>query len=423
MIREPDAMDRPIDRPTLARRLLVPVLGGAGVLVLVLLMWPAISRWTAADRSVSRAQLRFGTVERGDLEHTVAVQGRVVAASRPTLYSPADGIASLRVREGETVAAGELLVEVESPELESRLRQERAGLDARSSDLRRLELETRQRDLQNAQDVELAEVRSEAASRLLERNRRLFELGLVNEIDLETSVDALEIARLELEQARQRLDLEREMHAFEVQDARLRRDRQRLVVEELERQVQELQLVSPFDGLVATLSVDDRDAVIRGQAIVGVVDLTDLEVEVGIPEAAADEVVPGVQAVVSVDGVEHDGTLTRIAPEVLSGQVLGRVVFDGGVPEGLRQNQRVATRIVLDRRRGVLIVPRGPFLESGGGRSVYVVDDGLARRISIEVGAVSVAQVEIVEGLAEGDEIVLSDMTRFEGADAVLLRN
>ncbi len=181
--------------------------------------------------------------------------------------------------------------------------------------------------------------------------------------------------------------------------------------------------MAPFDGLVATLSVDDRDAVIRGQPIVGVVDLTDLEVEVGIPEAAADEVAPGVHAVVSVDGVEHDGTLTRIAPEVLGGQVLGRVVFDGGVPAGLRQNQRVATRLVLDRRSAVLTVPRGPFLESGGGRSVYVVDDGLARRVPIEVGAVSVSQVEILDGLSEGDEIVLSDMTRFEGADAVLLRN
>jgi HlyD family secretion protein len=391
--------------------------------VAAVLAWPALDRWLSADRSVARERLRFGRVERGDLEHTVAVEGRVVAASRPTLYSTADGIASLRVAEGQKVAEGDVLAEVESPELESQLRQERAIAQALESDLGSLELQARQRNLENQQAVELGEVREAAAARLLERNQRLHDLGLVNEIDLETSRDDLKIRSLELEQARQRSELERETLRFQVEDARHRQQSQELVVAELERQVAGLTLRAPFDGLVSTLAVEDRDAVLRGQALLGIVDLSDLEVEVGIPENAADEVAPGVEAVITVDGNDFQGTLTRVAPEVRNGQVVGRVAFSGGVPSGLRQNQRLATRLLLERREGVLKVPRGPFLESGGGRSAYVVENGLARRRDIRVGAVSVAEVEILSGLEEGDEIVLSDMTQFDGADAVLVRN
>jgi HlyD family secretion protein len=421
MIREPSTMDRPVTRPTRSR-LWIGV-GLLGLVVAAFLLAPTVRRWTSADRSVARAQLRFGRVVKGDLEYTIAVQGRVVAGSRPTLFSPADGIVALRVHAGQQIVAGEILAEVESPELESRVQQEEATQEALESDLQRLGLSHRQRDLENQQAIELAEVRAAAAGRLVERNEKLFELGLVNEIDLETSRDASRVAELELEQSRQRLGVERDMREFELKDARLKVERQRLLVRELSRQVGALQLVAPFDGLVATLPAEDRDAVVRGQPLIGVVDLRDLEVEIEIPEAAADEVSPGMAAVVETDGVDHHATLTRVAPEVHDGQVLGRVTFDGGLPPGLRQNQRLSTRLVLDRRVGVLKVPRGPWLESGGGHRVFVVSDGLARLRDIEVGTVSVSEVEIVDGIEAGEEIVLSDMSRFEPATTVLLRN
>ncbi|MEE8526509.1 MAG: HlyD family efflux transporter periplasmic adaptor subunit [Thermoanaerobaculia bacterium] len=423
MIRDTSFMDQPVER---AKRLPRGLLLAVVVVALIaggLAVKPLISRWAAAEQSIERARLRFATVTRGDLIHDVSVQGRVVAASRPTLFSPSAGIVSLRVREGERVSAGDVLAVVESPEITSRLLQEQASLDASGSDLSRLGLSVRQRNLINEQRVELLEVRVDAARRLVARNQKLADAGLVNEIDLESARDELRIQSLELDQARRTVGLEREMLEFEIRDAGLRRDRQQLMVRDVERQVGELTLRSPFDGLVATLSVEDRDAVVRGQALVGVVDLGELEVEVAIPESYADDVAAGVEAVVVVDGVDHRGTLTRVAPEVRNSQVEGRVAFDGGTPAGLRQNQRLATRLVLDRRSNALKVPRGPFLESGAGRRIYVVADGLARLREISVGAVSVTEIEILDGLEAGEEIVLSDLSRFEGVETLLLRN
>ena len=89
-----------------------------------------------------------------------------------------------------------------------------------------------------------------------------------------------------------------------------------------------------------------------------------------------------------------------MSPEVQQGQVTGRLRFSGEVPQGLRQNQRLSTRIVLESRDDVLKVQRGPFLDSGGGRVAYVVQDDIAVRRPIHTGATSVSEVEILEGLA-----------------------
>ncbi len=421
-IRDTSHMDRPIERRRrpLALWLLAT---GAAALLLFLALRPLARRWAAADQSVELDRLRLARVTRGELVHDVAAQGRVVAASRPTLFSPAAGIVTLRVREGMQVRAGGILAVVASPDLDSRLQQERASLDGLLSDVARLELAARQANLANEQRVALGEVELGSAEREVARMERLSAEGLIHRIELEKAGDLRAVRRLELEQARQRVAIEREMFEFQVRDARARAARQRLVVSDVERQIAELEIRAPFDGMVATVSVEDADAVVRGQPLVGVVDLADLEVEVAIPESYADDVTPGVPALVRVDSADVPGTLTSVAPEVRNSQVAGRIAFAGGPPAGLRQNQRVSARLLLDERNDVLKVPRGPFLEAGGGRAVYVVSDGLARRRSIVIGTVSVTEVEILEGLSEGEEIVLSDLGAAEGAETVLLRD
>lgn len=426
MIHNTSAMDTPVDRAP--RRLSrTQLIGGAAALVLLLVVGfvavrPLVHRWASAQASIERSRLRLGTVSRGDLVYDVAVQGRVVAASRPTLFSPSAGIVSVKVREGEKVDKGAVLAVVDSPEIGSRLRQERATLDALRSDLSRLKLSARQGNLENRQAVELDEVRVEAARRAVQRAEELASAGLISTTEREEARDALSIATIELAQARKKVELETEAREFEVRDAQLRLERQKLVVAEVGRQVEELTIRAPFAGLVATVPVEDRDAVVRGQAVVGVVDLSDLEVEVNIPESYADDVSPGLEAEVLVDNERRPGTLTRVAPEVRGGQVEGRVAFAGGTPPGLRQNQRLSTRLILARESGVLKVPRGPFLEAGGARWVYVVKDGLARRHKVDVGAVSVTEVEILGGVDEGEEVILSDLSQLQGAETVRLR-
>ncbi|MEM7582728.1 MAG: HlyD family efflux transporter periplasmic adaptor subunit [Acidobacteriota bacterium] len=423
MIQGTHNVDRPISR---SRRwwqrrgiwlLSIVLLGG------VLFAYPSVHRWARTERSIDGDRLRLTTVARGDLERDVTVEGRVVAAYHPTLFSPAPGLVQLHVMAGEPVTPAQLLATIESPELTSRLDQERSTLLSLGSELERLKLSAKQLDLQNAQQVDLLTVRVDSAERAMARAQRTFDEGVTGAAEFERAQDALAIARLELEHARRTVALDRERVAFEVRNQELQVERQRLLVAELERQVKELEIRSPVAGLTSRIDVQDRDAVVAGQPLLAVVDLSAFEVEIGVPEGIAGEVEIGTAASVILAGERFAGEVVRIAPSVEGSVVRGRVTFTAASPDGLKQNQRVTTRLILEARRDVLKVERGPFLESGGGRQAYVVEDQIASPRRIEVGAVSVSEVEIVSGLELGEQIVLSDTARFAGADNVLIRD
>ncbi|MGK0268670.1 MAG: HlyD family secretion protein, partial [Paraglaciecola sp.] len=116
-----------------------------------------------------------------------------------------------------------------------------------------------------------------------------------------------------------------------------------------------------------------------------------------------------------------------ISPEIENNQVTGRVRFtslsDGGIsqPQGLRQNQRLTTRILMENKHDVLIVQRGQFLETGNGRVAYIVKNDMAERTSIATGARSLSSVEVLNGLSVGDTIIVSGTDQFNGAQRVLI--
>lgn len=422
MIRDASIMDRPVRRRRVNPRIAALVVAAVVVVIAAVVAWPRVSGWFGSQASVDVSRLRIAEVVRGDLVRDVSVQGRVVAAWHPTLFSPADGTVRLQARAGDVVAAGDVLAVVESPELGSRLRQERSTLASLEADLERKRIEGRQDELADRQAIDLARVELDAAERAMARAERSRAEGILNEVEYEEAVDDLSRARLVLEHAIQDAGLRSETAEFELRQAELGVERQRLVADELSRQVGELTVRAPVAGLVSRLDVNDHDAVVLGAPLVTVVDLGEFEIEILVPESYADELAPGSDAVVTVDGVEWPAAVKAVAPEVEGSQVRGTVAFAGESPEGLRQNQRVTTRLVFETRPDVLKVPRGPFIEGGAGRRVFVVSDGFAESRPVRLGASSIAEVEILEGLDEGERIIVSDTSRFEDAKRLYLR-
>lgn len=423
MIENLSSMDKVIEKPKgLSRRTLFLILGGAVAAALFALTIPAITRWSRADRSVHASTVRIGEVRRGTLVRDASAQGRIVASLHPTLFTPAAGIVTLSVKAGAEVRKGQLLARIESPELRSRLEQERATYLSLQSTLERGKIAIRQGVLKNAQSVNLLELRLQAAGRMLERAQRVFDEGLLNKTDFEKAKDDVKIAELELKNARETARLEAETGTFEVREAQLQAGRQASALAELQRQVDRLAIEAPFEGMVASVNVQDRDAVAANQPILSIVNLSAYEIEITLPENYGAEVLPGTAAEILYEGKEYPGKVTAISPEVRDSQVTGTVVFAGVSPQGLKQSQRVSVRMVFEKKPNVLKVPRGPFLESGAGRQIYVVAEGMATRRDITVGAVSVSEVEITDGLSEGEKVILSDTTDFGGAKTVLVR-
>jgi HlyD family secretion protein len=421
MIENVSSMDRAVEERSRSRR--VPIFIAAVVLLVALAATlPAAIRWFRAERSVDASSLRYATVTRGDLVRDLSVQGRIVAALSPTLFSPGPGIVTLTSRPGADVRQGEILATIDSKELQAALDQARAQLLSMRADLSRQRIAGRQAHLRAMQLVELHTLRHAAALRQLERVSLLAKEGLTNQTELETAQDNVRIAAMELEQARSEGTLSGETAGFESATVEQQLRRQESVVSELEKRVESLALRAPFDGQVAAYAVADSDAVVTNQPVVQVVNLSSLEIEIALPEAYGNETPLGTPAVVSFQGRNYPGRVTSVSPEVVNSQVLARVAFEGERPDGLRQNQRLTTRLTFESKPDVLKVARGAFVEAAGGRSAWVVDGKMATRREIETGVFNAGEIEIRRGLSEGETIVVSDTSPFGEAKAVMLR-
>ncbi len=401
------------------------VLLGGGVIALVLLVWlalPAVQRWAGSSVSVPLDRLRIATVGRGNLVRDVSVQGQVVAAVSPTVFAPADGTITLLTEAGASVEKGQELARIDSPELTNRLQQEQANLQRLDVALRRQRIESRQKSLDNQRVVDLAAVTLEAADREKRRADEGYKINSISAIDFEKAQDDLRNAELSHTHAVANAELDEERLAFELQTRELELEGQKLLVEDLARQVDELSLLSPVTGVVGNLLVEQKAAVTRNVGVLTVVDLTVFEVEAQVPESYADDLGIGMAAEILVGNQSWPATVVAVSPEIVQNQVTTRLRFAGERSPSVRQNQRLTTRILLEERPDVLKLSRGQFLDSGGGRVAYVLgDDYVARRRSIEVGARSLSEVEVLAGLKPGERVVVSSIDQFRGAESVLV--
>ncbi|MCO4812321.1 MAG: efflux RND transporter periplasmic adaptor subunit [Gammaproteobacteria bacterium] len=403
------------------KRLIIGAVG-IGVVAAVWITIPTVQRWANASISVPIDRVRVATVQRGDLVRDVSIQGRVVAAVSPTLYASASGTITLDVEAGERVLEGQVVASVVSPDLTSALQQAESIFQQRKMELERQRIESRQLALEKRKAADLADIALVAANREKRRADEANKLGVIPEIDFEKASDDLRNAELAFKHAVADADLFDERLAFELRASEFDVGRQELLVADLRRQVDDLFIKSPVNGVVGDLLVNQKAAVNRDTPVMAVVDLSRFEVDAQIPESYADDLAIGMTAEVQVGGERFAGELVAVSPEIVNNQVASRIRFIDTTPGNLRQNQRLTVRVLLAEYDDVTMVQRGQFLDSGGGRIAYLVtENGVAQKRQIETGARSLGAVEITAGLQPGDTIVISNLDAFRSAETVLL--
>jgi HlyD family secretion protein len=389
----------------------------AGALALLI---GALLHVSGAQRSVDRARLTIATVERGTFVRDVAAEGQVVAAVSPTLYATDTGTITLKVHAGDAVQKGDTLAVLDSPDLSAKLAQESETLQSVRLDWQRAQLDAESKLTQAQELYRQAEVDQSTAQRELDRSKKAYELGSYTELQMLKAQDALEKAQFALEQAKLSYDSQPKQNQFDIDSKHALLERQQYLVTDLQRQVAALQVRSPVSGRVGQVETADRATVAKDTPLLTVVDLSALEVEIRVPESQARDLATGMAADLEGNGRHWRGSVSGVSPEVTNGEVVTRLRFLDAKPEGLRQSERLSVRILIDRREHVLMVDRGSFADQGGGFA-YVVHGNIAERRPVRLGAESVQKVEILDGLVEGDQVVVLGTDEFNGTDRVIL--
>lgn len=417
MIKDTSAQDVTVDAKSNSKKIVI--IAVVSVLFIALAAKAFFGK-TSASRSFDRSSVQIAQVEIGDLVRDIVANGRIVAANAPQVYSPEQGFVSLNVKAGDEVYVGQVVAIVDSPELANQLKQQVSEMDRLKGELARQELDARSQTLQLTKLLDIAQVDLEAAQRENRRANASMKNNLISQIDFEKAVDDLARASLTQKHAKEEVAIAKDRLAFELESAKSTVLRQALVVEELERKISELKILASVNGVVGNLLVQPRALVNKNDALMTLVDLSAYEVELNVAESYANDLAIGMQAEITIAGEKLMGKLSSISPEVKERQVTTRVRFDQQQLSGIRQNQQVSARVLLENKPQVVKVRRGSFMQAGGFYA-YKLDGNIAAKIDIQLGATSMREVEVLAGLSPDDEIIISNYDEFNGAETFLL--
>lgn len=422
MIKGTAAQDILLSRKRNPKKIVVYAVAGIALVIGLSFAIPHYSQVFTADLTVPENSLRLSKVRRGELTRDIISQGRIVAANSPTLFSPEQGFIDLKVKAGDTVNRGQILAVTLSPDLNELLAQEKSNLARMQVELERQKIQAKRRKLELQQAEDLAQVNLKAMDREKRRADEAIKIELISQLDYEKSKDELDRAKLEYAQAVQNNRLEQESLDFDGRTLTLQVESQQLLVDGLQRRVNGLTVISPVDGMVGNIQVEQRQAVAANQPLITVVDLTAFEVEATVSEGYADDLAPLMDAEISLNGKTYAGQLTAISPEVVSSQVITRIRFSNSVPENLRQNQRLTARILLENKNNVLMVDRGSFVDNFDG-TIFKREGNRAVRVPVVLGSTSLRHVEILDGLNTDDVVIVSAVPAGKATRELLITN
>jgi len=382
---------------------------------------PTLSQWIGGVPSVEIQSISQATVFKGTLVRDVAVNGKLVAANAPTLYSSESGQVTLLAKPGDIVEKNTIVATILSPELQSSIKQANAKLEQFRIDSSRGELRDSEAQLDLERSLDTAKVRLNASNRELARAQLSFEKQVISQLDLVTKNDAKLESELLFKHAQKRVELAKKRLQFENKTREFSVKSQQLVVDELQRRAELLNVRAPVAGVVGNWLVQKKERVNDTQAIMTIVDLSQYEAELSVPEFYADDLGLGLDVQIKIAGKSLIGKVISVSPEVKDNQVMVRVSVESTNNIKLRQNQRLNARIEFEKKDDVLMIKRGSFLASHGGRAAYVITQDLARIQPITVGSQSVEFIEITSGLKAGDNIIISSTETFDEFSTVSL--
>ncbi len=399
------------------------VLGALGALALVVVT-VALALLADAPPSVERSAVWIDTVRHGELLRQVGGPGTLVSEEiRWVTAVTAGRVEAIHIEPGSAVEIDSLLVELSNPDLEIEALEAERQLKGAEAELANLRATM---DIERlAQKSVVAGVRIEhrEAKRRAEAEERLAEAEIVGALEFaRTKERAEELAgRLNIEEEHLRI-LDESMRARgAAQSAEV--ERMRALARFRAEQVSSLQVRAGLDGVLQELPLEMGQRVSPGTLLAKVVQPERLKAELRIPEAQAEEVQLGQRVEVDTHNGIVSGHVARIDPAVQRGTVTVDVALEGELPRGARPDLSVDGRIVLERMEDVLYTGRPAFGQPDSRISLFVLEDGgaTAKRTLVVLGCSSVSEVQILEGLDEGDRVILSDMSEWDAADRIEL--
>jgi len=403
-------MDRPIDplfkRRQALRRVAFSILGFA----IVVAVFTAARAWITP--SLSRNSIRTARVDVGPIESTITASGTVVPELEQVFSSPIDSrVLKILKRPGDQLHKGDAILELDVSQSVLALEKlnEQLAIKENQQGQRKLELENKLIELQGQIKVKTLDLKSYELKAA--QQRQLHQAGLSSQDELRKAEVLEEKTQIELKQlegtsANAERATQSQLEGLALEIRILQKERA-----EAQRQLELATTKADREGVLTWVVAEEGATVRKGDVIARLADLSSFRVEATVSDVHASRLRIGMPVKIRVNEQDYlEGSVSNILPTIKEGVVTFFVSLADRSNRLLRSNLRVDVFIVTDRQQRALRIKRGAFAGGAGQQDVFVIRGGVALRTPVRLGLASFDYYEVLEGLAEGDEVIISDM-------------
>ena len=383
------------------------------------------SRLRAAAPVVDRGGLWTDTVKRGPMLREVKGPGTLVPERIRLITADTAGrVERIPLRPGAQVEPGAVLLELSNPDVMLQALDAERQLAQAQADLINLRATADGNTLATRSSLATLEAQAADAQRRAKADEKLAADGVISEVEARQQVERAEELRSRLDLERKRLGVVAASGKEQVAAQEAQIERLRAVVAFRRNQVDSMKVRSVDRGVLSELPLELGQWGTPGALLAKVVQPERLKAVLRIPETQARDLALHLAAAIDTRNGLVQGQVSRISPAANQGSVEVDVSLPAELPRGARPDLTVEGTIEIEKLQDVLFLGRPAGAQAGGQTELFKIVKGgdEAHRVKVRLGRSSVSTVEIVDGLAEGDAVILSEMSQWDTTDRVRLR-
>lgn len=414
-------MDREISKEVLRkerRKQLIKIGGTVGGLVLVVIVVTSL-----LQSSLEREELSFSKVDRGVIEVSVSASGKVVPAFEEIINSPINSrIVEVYKRGGDSVDVGTpiLKLDLQSAETEYRKQLDEEQMKTLQLEQQRVTNHNKLSEMEMNLKVSRMELDRKAVE--LRNERYLDSLGAgttdkVRQVELDYNVSLLKLQEDEQKYKNEQALAEADLKVKELELNIFRKS-----LAETRRTLEDAQIRSPRKAILTYVNNEIGAQIGEGAKVAIVSDLSHFKIEGEIVDSYGDRIAAGSKTVVRIGREKLAGTVSDVTPLSRNGVISFTVQLDEDNHSRLRSGLKVDVYVMDAVKDDVLRIANAAYYVGKGEYELFVVNGGQLEKRKVQLGESNYEYVEVVSGLQEGDEVVISDMSSYKNKHKLKLK-
>jgi HlyD family secretion protein len=373
--------------------------------------------------NLRQSEVRIAIAETGNVENTLTASGEVIPAFEQVLTSPIRAsVKQVLLSPGASVRPGQQILILDKSLSLIELDKLKDQLELKRNSVEKLKFQLEKESLDAELDNQIKGLSINRQKTELEDTRRLFKVGGRTQEDISRSENALKISELEKDKLENQVRYNRQSKSTNIRESELQVRIEENGLKELQHKLKMADLVADRPGVLTWVNDKVGTTVNEGEMLAKIADLQSFRIEGSASDTYAEQVQIGLPVIVRINETDLRGLITQIKPSVENDVVQFSVQLDDAQNAVLRPNMKVEIFVVTSRTKQSVRVANGPAFNGKKRQSIFVLENGIARRREIEVGLSNFDFVEIKNGIRPGEKVIVTDLSRFEHLREITLK-